>query len=156
MKDKKTKVINYTWWIFALIGIIIGLVNSDSSYSDSSPLAFSLMGAINGALIGLLIGYIIDKIISSDTAKNVSKTIQEQKDNHKLNKNIRQSMNVYKDAKHRFQFLSDETLMEKFSNEKPEDVDNMERLALEEEMVRRGQIKYSPMHEKLDKINSLS
>ena len=61
MKTNK-KISSYTWWIFAIIGFIIGLINSDSNYNDSHPIAMAFIGLVNGALLGWIFGYIIDKI----------------------------------------------------------------------------------------------
>jgi len=156
MKREKTKVkfIRYTWWIFMLIGIMIGLANSDSRYKDSQPMAFIFIGAINGAAIGALIGYLMDKAQNSKMARKLNENIQSHKAEQELNKNIRSSMKVYNDAVHRFQFLSDDTLKKKFETRDPEKIDNMEQLALEEEMVKRGLLDYSPMHEKLEKMKN--
>jgi len=150
--QKEIKIISYTWWIFMIIGIIIGLANSDSRYIDSQPFAKALSGGMSGALIGALIGYVIDQIRKSALVKEVSQNIEQNKIDKELNKNIQNSMTIYKDAVHRFQFLSNQTLLEKFQKEQGEKDDNMERLALEEEMVKRGIIDYSPMYEKLEKV----
>lgn len=152
INNKKIKVIRYAWWIFMIIGIIIGLANSDSRYRDSQPIAMALVGAINGALFGVLIGFLIDQVRKSTIVKKLAQSIEQNKVDSDINRSIQNSMNNYKDAAHRFQYLSNETLMEKFENEQVNEADNMERLALEEEMVKRRLIDYSPMHEKLEKL----
>jgi len=69
MSDNKSKIRNTTWWIFATVGLFIGLANSDSHYKDSQPIAMGLVGIVNGAWIGWLFGWIIDKIKDSDFFK---------------------------------------------------------------------------------------
>ena len=61
------------------IGVIIGLINSDSSYRDSQPIAYAFMGLVNGALIGWVFGYVIDQIKNSSTVQNISKKMEEDK-----------------------------------------------------------------------------
>ncbi|WP_431130113.1 hypothetical protein [Flagellimonas flava] len=151
-EKKKVKFISYTWWIFMLIGIIIGLASSDSRYKDSQPIAFAFIGATNGALIGALIGYLMDKAQNSNIARKLNESIESHKAEQELNKNIKNSMNIYHDAVHRFQFLSNDTLKKKFEAKDSEETNNMEQLALEEEMVKRGLLDYSPMHEKMEKL----
>lgn len=138
-----------------IIGIIIGLANSDSRYGDSQPLAYAFLGATNGAVLGALFGYVIDRIRESTVVKKVAENIENQKAEREINRNVLNSMTNYKDAVHRFQYLSNQTLLEKFQNEETNEVDHMERLALEEEMVKRGLIEFSPMHEQLEKIKDL-
>jgi hypothetical protein len=55
--SSKIKVASYTWWIFSIIGLVIGLANSDARYKDSQPIAMGLVGIVNGAWIGWLFGY---------------------------------------------------------------------------------------------------
>lgn len=150
--QKQIKVINYTWWLFMILGIIIGLAKSDSRYIYSAPSTYALIGASNGLVFGALIGYLIDQIRKSSVVQKVAKNIEEQKTERELNRNVQNSLNAYKDSVHSFQYLSNQTLLDKFQNEQQDKDDNMVRLALEEEMVKRGLIEYSPTHEKIDKL----
>ena len=138
-----------------VIGIIVGLANSDSRFRDSQPLAFAFIGATNGAVLGAIIGFIIDQIRKSPAVKSASNKIEQIKEDRKLNESVKSSMKIYQEAVHNFQYLSDQTLWAKFNSESVENLDNMERLALEEEMVKRGLIEFSPMHEKLDKLKNM-
>jgi len=146
----KVKVASYTWWICGILGLFIGLAKADGRINGYGVMAFA--GVVNGIVWGWLLGFIIDKIKDSSPVQNISQKIEESKQEQELIKQTKQSLNVYNDAKHRFQFLSDETLIEKFKSYVGEDVTDMQRLALEEELVKRGLLKHSPMHEKLEKI----
>ena len=79
MEKNNQKIAHTTWWIFSIIGVIIGLINSDSSYRDSQPIAYAFMGLVNGALIGWVFGYVIDQIKNSSTVQNISKKMEEDK-----------------------------------------------------------------------------
>lgn len=153
MDKTNQKIAHTTWWVFAIIGIIIGLINSDSSYRDSQPIAYAFIGLVNGALIGWVFGYIIDLAKNSSTVQNISKKIEEEKENKTIIENAKSSIAKYNDAKHRFQYLSSETLIQKYEVSNIENCDNMEQLALEEELVKRNILNHSPMHEKIEKIN---
>lgn len=56
----------------------------------------------------------------------------------------------YQDAKNRFKYLSDEYLKSKYEEYQTTGEEDVILLAIEEELVERGIINYSPMHEKLD------
>lgn len=146
----KVKVASYSWWICGILGLFIGLAKADGRINGYGVMAFA--GVVNGIVWGWLLGFIIDKIKDSSPVQNISQKIEESKQEQELIKQTKQSLNEYNDAKHRFQFLSDETLIEKFKSYVDEDITDMQRLALEEELVKRGLLKHSPMHEKLEKI----
>ena len=82
----------------------------------------------------------------------MTQKIGEIKQEKELIQQTKDSLKDYNDAKQRFQYLSNETLLEKFQKYVSLEVSDMERLALEEELVERGVLTHSPMHEKLDKI----
>lgn len=145
-----TKVASYTWWICGILGLFIGLAKADGRINGYGIMAFA--GIVNGVFWGWLLGFIIDKIKDSSPVQNISQKIEESKQEQEILKQTRHSLNEYNDAKHRFQYLSDETLIDKFKTFVDEDITDMQRLALEEELVKRGILKHSPMHEKLEKI----
>lgn len=153
--NTKVKVASFTWWIFSLIGLFIGLANSDAQYVDSQPIVMGFVGIVNGALIGWLFGFIIDKIKDSRAVQNIFQKVEDTKKEKEILIQTNYSLNEYNDAKHRFQFLSDETLIEKYKSYVDVDVSDMQRLALEEELVKRKIIKHSPMHEKIEKVMEL-
>ncbi|WP_405377952.1 hypothetical protein [Nonlabens sp. Asnod3-A02] len=59
--NKKSKIAKSSWWIFAIIGIIVHLSILD--FEDKWVLA--LIGALNGAFWGWLLGLLLDYIINS-------------------------------------------------------------------------------------------
>ena len=58
----------------------------------------------------------------------------------------------YASAKNRFEFLSGETLMIEYEESDTPAKMDFRRLALEEELVRRGLISHSPMHERMNTL----
>ena len=76
------------------------------------------------------------------------------KENKTIIENAKSSLAKYNDARHRFQYLSNETLIHKYQTSDIDNCDNMEQLALEEELVKRNILNHSPMHEKMEKINN--
>ena len=144
----RTKVAHHSWWICGLLGLIIGL----SSSNDKGMMVF--IGVSNGLFWGWILGLIIDKVRESTTLKTIEDKIEEFKENQSVVEQTKISLAEYSDAKNRFQYLSNETLTEKFKSYVDQDKSDMTRLALEEELVRRGILDHSPMHEKLDKIKS--
>ena len=148
---KYFKFIKYTWWICGIIAFIIGL-SVDPAYNNLA--LTSILGGATGAGVGALIGGILDEMFSSPTAKKISLKINEKLEEKEAVKISKRSIDEYNDAKNRFQYLSDETLESKLNELRLIQGSEMQQLALEEEMVRRGLLSHSPMHEKLDKIKS--
>ena len=66
--------------------------------------------------------------------------------------NVRARVSQYEGASHEFGFLSDETLTREHERYKRNGQEDLRRLALEEEMVRRNLLDHSPMHEKLSAL----
>lgn len=144
------RVANYTWWICGILGLFIGLAKADGRINGYGIMAFA--GIANGMFWGWLLGFIIDKIKDSSPVQNISQKIEEVKQEKEIVQQTKNSLNEYNDAKHRFQYLSEETLVEKYKSYVTDDITDMQRLALEEELVKRGKLSHSPMHEKLEKI----
>jgi hypothetical protein len=61
-------------------------------------------------------------------------------------------MQEYNEAKSRFKYLSNDVLLNKYKEYQENKLEDMIRLALEEELVERKLITHSPMHNKLDAI----
>jgi hypothetical protein len=100
--------------------------------------------------------YLISSINKeSDPGTNISTKSENQNKEGYLKKDVQQSITNYQDSANHFQFLSDETLLSKYENNETSRLTEMEKLALEEELVKRKLIKYSAAHEKLDKISEL-
>ena len=75
-EQKEVKVVGYTWWIGAIIGVIIGLANSDSRYVDSQPVIEAFKWGLMWTIFGAIIGYIIDQTRTSTVVKNISENIE--------------------------------------------------------------------------------
>ena len=144
------KIASYTWWICGILGLFIGLSEADGRINRYDLMA--LAGIFNGIIWGWLIGFIIDKIKDSSLVHNISQKIKEVKQDKEIVQQKVNSLEDYNDAKHRFQYLSDDTLVDKYKSYFTNDIIDMERLALEEELVKRGILNYSPSHEKLEKV----
>ncbi len=139
----------YLWLIFGIIGALINLTNADSSYKDSQPLGMALSGFFLGAILGFILSLIIDSIGNS---KKINESVSLYKEKKIFKENHIKSMSEYNEAKESFQYLSNETLLSKYDNYMKENTNDMTRLALEEELVKRKLIAYSPMHEKMENI----
>lgn len=153
MENSKVKLASYTWWICGIIGLLIGLAKADGRINSYEIMAFA--GISNGIFWGWLLGFIIDKIKDSSTVETISKKIEEIKEEKEIIKQTKDSLGEYNDAKHRFQFLSEDTLISKFKEYEDANKSDMTRLALEEELVKRGVLSHSPMHEKLEKLKTM-
>ncbi len=111
---------------------------------------FLMMGLAFGLFI--LFIYFIDQVPSNvnKAKKGIEKKINEKIEQNQLKNHIKDNQLKYNEAKNNFHYFSNDKLIElyeKFSGrELNEDV---EQLALEEELVKRGLIDHSPMHEKL-------
>jgi predicted PurR-regulated permease PerM len=104
------------------------------------------------AVVFTLVSVGADK--SKEVAKNLKDKFEQKKQENLLNENIKMSMREYQESKNSFQYFSDNKLLniyEEFQNSTKHS--NMEQLALEEELVKRKLIDFSPMHEKLYAIN---
>jgi hypothetical protein len=141
----------YLWLIFGIIGALINLTNADSNYIDSQPLGMALSGFFLGALLGFIVSLIIDAIGNS---KTINENVSAYKEKKKYKENHIKSMTEYNEAKESFQYLSNETLLTKYDNYLKNNINDMTRLALEEELVKRNVIEYSPMHEKMENIKN--
>jgi hypothetical protein len=146
--ENNIKVAHHSWWILGLVGFFIGLASEDHHVI---PRALFAWGG-NGAFLGWILGLIIDSIRKSKAMKVLHNKVNEAKEQRRTNQLTKAALEEYQDAKNRFQYLSAETLKEKYKAYTTMEETDMIRLALEEELVRRGIIEYSPMHEKIENI----
>jgi len=114
-------------------------------------LGMALSGFFLGALLGFIVSLIIDAIGNS---KTINENVSAYKEKKKYKENHIKSMTEYNEAKESFQYLSNETLLTKYDNYLKNNINDMTRLALEEELVKRNVIEYSPMHEKMENIKN--
>ncbi|GAA5027868.1 hypothetical protein GCM10011506_15790 [Marivirga lumbricoides] len=148
MKTDHNKLAKTSGIIFGMIGMIFGLVISDGK--DIGNWLF--VGIISGMFWGYLIGLVIQKIANSKLVKTALKKIDKIKVERHSRQDIKKKMVEFAHSKEKFKYLSDETLKEKYRNKQV--TSHISLLALEEELVNRDIIEYSPMHEKLDKIGT--
>lgn len=85
-------------------------------------------------------------------AEKAKDKAKEKVQEYQKDKDIKQNISNYESAKDRFKYVSDDLLEDRYNKMESEGVENMERLALEEEMVDRGILEYSFMHEKFENI----
>lgn len=85
--NKKSNIAKSSWWLFAIIGILIHLVFFDFD----NKLILILMGALNGAILGWLLGYLFDYIMNSLLYNQSNKnTSQPNKDEFIINNSPKQ------------------------------------------------------------------
>lgn len=135
--------------IVGIVLVIIGLTIGESvpektmgffiiSLLSVAGFILVLVGGIG--MLGIFKNIAKEKIVESRVKNEVKEELNYQ--NQLISKNER----IYNDAKQKFQFLSDEILLNEYNHGEEEDI---VRLALEEELVTRKLIKHSPLHEKL-------
>lgn len=84
--NKKSKIAKSSWWIFAIIGMIVHL-----SFLDfENKWVLILMGALNGAfwgwLLGLLLDYIVNSLFYREPIEEITKPTTKQKPKPFVNK----------------------------------------------------------------------
>lgn len=82
--------------------------------------------------------------------ESVTEIVQKRQEEKEVLRQVRLNEVLYADFKNQFKYFSDERLLELFqqSNENP-NVSIIEKIALEEELVSRKLIEFSPTHEKI-------
>lgn len=133
---------------FVLMLVFIGIATSIDAMNNAPFIV---------GLIVVMIVIFVPMAIAGQTSDVYDVT--KEKINNKINeyntsKTVNKDLNTYSESKHNFKYLSDENLLKKYEIFKSSNKFDMERLALEEELVERKLIPYSPMHEKTDKIKS--
>ena len=141
--------------LYGLIWVgFVGIVtNMDDRTLDNIP---TFMNAII-MLVVFISPYFIGKILWSkgtEAIHKVSNQINEYKETQELVNSTKLSLSEYQDAKSRIKYISDELLLEKYNVYLESNSEDMNRLALEEELVDRKFLSHSPMHEKLERIKS--
>jgi hypothetical protein len=133
---------------FILMLIMIGIATNIESM-ENAPF-------IIGLIVVLLVIYIPIAIAKKtpDIYDKTKEIINDRIYLSKETKEIKFSLNLYDEAKKSYRYLSDDTLKAKYETYNNTQVNDMERLALEEELVERKLIPYSPMHEKIQKIKN--
>lgn len=132
------------YFISLILAIIFGVVaNSTSSGAKTNG---HYQGIIMVSIIVFFIlVWLIGKIMNSNY-------VNEQKETIETNRKIKSDLSNYQETKNSFTYFSDKKLLELLTEYKNEKIENLERLALEEELVKRKLIESSDMHEKLFNI----
>lgn len=148
------------WSIFlgkALLYLLIwlgfvGIVTSmDKDTLDDIP----VWGKMIVVLIVFISPFWLSKLIwtkGEQVTKSISHQMKESIETKEAVKATKESTAIYGDAKNRFKYLSNDSLLAKYKEYQDSKEEDMIRLALEEELVERKLITHSPMHEKLDAI----
>jgi hypothetical protein len=132
--------------IFVFFTQIVGLIVGDSGSFLLLLFAIFLFAVSAG------IAHWIYTTVSK-APKIVLEKIQDLDYKMKLKKELLAYDNVYLNAKHSYQFLSNETLLSKrMPKSRIDETNFLEQLALEELLVERGILEYSPLHEDLHAI----
>lgn len=143
--DKTAKIIIWIIVFVIVFSIIAYIVNTVESI-DKIPAA---------GLVLLILAIVISVYLASKSEKiydNAKTKIIEIIEENKIVNTVKNDLNNYSEARASFKYLSSTTLLEKYSNYKENEVEDMKRLALEEELVERKLIDFSPMHEKMNRI----
>ncbi len=135
--------------VFAFIAGVIG----DSGADFGALTVFIILGLFLGIL--MLSFFVTDKAV--DGANKAKDVIVEKVSEKIVINQIRKLTNLelkkYNEARRSFQFFSSEVLITLFTANMQNDIcPDIEQLALEEEMVKRGLLDHSPMHEKLYRL----
>lgn len=128
-----------------LIMLLKGIINATDSGGSS------VVGII--ALIIIVVVFPAIAITASQKAKEKGEQIKnkmtEQRETKQMVNQTQKDLQDYQSFKHSYSLCSNNFLINSYSQLKESNTENMETLAVEEEMVKRGLIDYSPMHEKL-------
>jgi hypothetical protein len=135
--------------IVVLSFLIVGaIISSIEPKNVSAPVGIFL------AILALIIPIAITAVTNNKVDEGIEKIkndIAEKKEFREQRENIEIDIKNYKETKHSLRYISDEQLKNNYQALLLKE-ENIERLAVEEEMVDRGFIGYSPMHDKLNKI----
>lgn len=132
--------------LFLAIAVAIGIANAAPEGLQHSPL-LGMPLVLFVAAVAITVTYWVSFNYDQATDKARQK-VNNLVDRYETRKQVKEAQQNYESAKDSFRYVSDETLRVKYKEMKKEGVEDMERLALEEELVERGIIDYSPMHDK--------
>jgi predicted PurR-regulated permease PerM len=132
-------------------GFVAIVTNMDKDTIDDLPVWANMIIV----LVVFIAPFWLSKIIwnkGEQLTNNISNQIKETVETKKVVQETQQSMQEYNEAKSRFKYLSNDVLLNKYKEYQENKLEDMIRLALEEELVERKLITHSPMHNKLDAI----
>lgn len=133
------------------IGVFIGLMWLMHILIEATDSGGSNVVGIIALICIVIFGAIAVNAWAKFTEKSteVISNIEKKKKQSEVNIQIGKDVNDYQSYKHSYGLCSNEFLKSNYNNLNENHVENMEMLAIEEEMVKRGFLNYSPMHEKL-------
>jgi hypothetical protein len=145
----RIKMINKISAIVALLGTILFyfIYETKNDLFNTVIALFSIFGIL----------FIITSFVLFHTTKlgeNVMRIIKNRFKEIEEQKRYDDKLKLYVDSKHQLQYLSKDSLLQLYEDYKIQGKEDMKRLALEEILVEKGIIDYSPMHEKLNKISN--
>ncbi len=132
-----------------LLAIVFTSIGESSGFWGPASLLI-MMGLGFGLFVFFL--YIIDYAFTGakKTKEVIKEKVKERIQDNQTKKHMKYNLHKYNQAKSSFQFFSDDKLISLFEeSSKNQPNEDAEQLALEEELVKRGLIDHSPMHEKL-------
>jgi hypothetical protein len=133
------------WLLF--VGMAVSIADSvPRDMENSAALGVPLM-----LIVFIAPGFIAAWVASNydEATEKVRQKVDNAVANMKNKEQIEKSKEEYEKAKSQFQYISNQSLLEGYEEMIEKDEHSMRRLALEEELVNRGLIEYSPMHEKM-------
>jgi hypothetical protein len=140
-------------WVLIIVFTASTLAILSSAIDEPPFIVIIIILMMAVGLSTLLATFVTNTIF--DGPSTVIKKIKEYKDFSEDKRYTRNQLSTYQKAKKDFSYLSDDTLIAKYDSDAPLDKDNlMFQLALEEILVERGLIKFSPLHEKMDAIEN--
>lgn len=127
--------------ISAIGAVLFGVIgNATSSGAKTSG---HYMGVV---MVSIIVFFVIKWLLGKINDSEYVKEIQDQKE---LNRKVKNDLENYQETKNSFKYFSNERLLVLYKQFQSDGSENLERLALEEELVERGLIENSPMHEKM-------
>ena len=145
---KSIKMINKISAIVALLGTTIFYFIDDTKNDlfNTVIALFSIFG-----ILFIVTSYVL--FYTTKFGENVMRIIKNRFKEIEQQKRYDDNLKLYVDSKHQFQYLSKDSLLQLYEEYKIQGKDDMKRLALEEILVEKGIIDYSPMHEKSNNIS---
>ena len=140
-------------YIGALVGVLVfiglmWLLHSIIEATDSG--GSSVVGIIALVCIVIFVPISISAWLAyKRKSEEVIKKVVEKKHNNQLVNEVKNDLQKYQSYKHSYSHCSNEFLKAQHSVLLDKKIEDMEMLAIEEEMVQRGFLTTSPMHEKL-------
>lgn len=136
MMKKENKII-----ISAIGAILFGVIGN--AFSSGLKNTQHYLGVV---VFSITVFFVFKWLLEKFSETEYFKEIQGQRI---LNQKVKNDLENYHETKKTFKYFSNERLIETYKQFQEDVTENLERLALEEELVNRGLIESSPMHEKM-------